>query len=83
MQKTPYLFLVSDMNHLKKYGPELNPTHRPLSSSFWGLPYRTLNMNHKKELLGSLWVVAGVESNYIPYNYLKPPSKGFRMPNLP
>ena len=26
-------------------------THGPLSSSFWGLPYRILNMNHKKELL--------------------------------
>ena len=26
-------------------------THRLLSSSFLGLPYRILNMNHKKELL--------------------------------
>ena len=25
-------------------------THRPLSSSFLGLPYRILNINHKKEL---------------------------------
>ena len=31
-------------------------THRPLSSSFWGLPYRILNINHKKELLRGLWV---------------------------
>ena len=31
-------------------------THRPLSSSFLGLPYRILNMNHKKELLRGLWV---------------------------
>ena len=31
-------------------------THRLLSSSFLGLPYRILNMNHKKELLRSLWV---------------------------
>ena len=31
-------------------------THRPLSSSFLGLPYRVLNINHKKELLRSLWV---------------------------
>ena len=31
-------------------------THRLLRSSFWGLPYRTLNMNHKKELLRGLWV---------------------------
>ena len=32
--------------------------HRLLSSSFLGLPYRILNMNHKKEkeLLRSLWV---------------------------
>ena len=27
-------------------------THRPLSSSFLGLPYRILNINHKKELFG-------------------------------
>ena len=32
-------------------------THRPRSSSFLGLPYRILNVNHKKELLRSLWVV--------------------------
>ena len=31
-------------------------THRLLSGSFLGLPYRILNMNHKKELLRSLWV---------------------------
>ena len=31
-------------------------THRPLSSSFLGLPYRILHMNHKKELLRGLWV---------------------------
>ena len=31
-------------------------THRLLSSSFLGLPYKILNMNHKKELLRSLWV---------------------------
>ena len=30
-------------------------THRPLSSSFWGLPYRILNINHRKELLRGLW----------------------------
>ena len=29
---------------------------RLLSSSFSGVPYRVLNMNHKKELLRSLWV---------------------------
>ena len=27
--------------------------HRPLGSSFLGIPYRTLNINHKKELLGA------------------------------
>ena len=31
-------------------------THRLQSSSFLGLPYRILNMDHKKELLWSLWV---------------------------
>ena len=31
-------------------------THRPLSSSFLGVPYRVLNISHKKELLGGLWV---------------------------
>ena len=31
-------------------------THRPQSSSFWGLLYRILNMNPKKELLWGLWV---------------------------
>ena len=30
--------------------------HRLLSSSFWGLAYGILNMNHKKELLRSLWI---------------------------
>ena len=31
-------------------------THRPLSSSFLGLPYRILNIIHKKEPLRGLWV---------------------------
>ena len=31
-------------------------THRPLSSSFLGLPYRILHILHKKELLRGLWV---------------------------
>ena len=34
-------------------------THRPLSSSFWGLPYRILKINHKRELLRGLWVATG------------------------
>ena len=29
-------------------------SHGPLSSSFLGLPYRILNINHKKELLRGL-----------------------------
>ena len=33
------------------------PTHRPLSSSVLGLPYRILNINHEKELLRGLWVM--------------------------
>ena len=32
-------------------------THRLLSGSFLGLPYRILNINHKKELLRGLWAV--------------------------
>ena len=31
-------------------------TYRPLSGSFLGLPYRILNISHKKELLRGLWV---------------------------
>ena len=31
-------------------------TRRLLSSSFWGLPYRILNIDHKEELLRGLWV---------------------------
>ena len=34
----------------------VNCTHRPLSSSFLGLPYTVLNINHEKELLRGLWV---------------------------
>ena len=34
--------------------PVLAATHRLHSSSFLGLPYRILYMNHKKELLWSL-----------------------------
>ena len=32
-------------------------THRPLGSSSLGLPYRFLDISHKKELLRGLWVV--------------------------
>ena len=34
-------------------------TNRLLSSSFWELPYKILNMNHRKDLLRSLWVGFG------------------------
>ena len=34
----------------------LNPTPRLRSSSFFGVPYRILNINHKKELPWRLWV---------------------------
>ena len=36
---------------------DVTSTHRLLSSSFLGLPYRILNINNEKELLRSLWVV--------------------------
>ena len=45
-----------------------NPTHRLLSSSFLGIPYRIPNTNHNKELLRSLWV-----------NPKKVPFMGFQM----
>ena len=34
---------------------DIGVTHRLLSSSFFGLPYRTLNMNPQKELLSGLY----------------------------
>ena len=40
-------------------------THRPLSSSFLGLPYRILNISHKKELLRGLCVL-GSEDEGVP-----------------
>ena len=43
---TPYMCLLQG----------LSSTHRPLSSSFLGSPYRILNISHKKELLRGLWV---------------------------
>ena len=39
-------------------------THRLLSSSFLGLPYRILNKSHTKELLRSLWVCIWTEPVY-------------------
>ena len=39
---------------LEPVGPYIVGTHRLLSSSFLGLPYRILTMNHITELLRSL-----------------------------
>ena len=52
---------MSRSRELRKFTPNpesqtLNPTQRPQCSSFWGLPYRILNMNPQKELLWGLWV---------------------------
>ena len=47
---------VSNMSRLVGPSKDRYPTHRPLSSSFLGLPYRILNMNHEKELVRGLWV---------------------------
>ena len=41
----------------------LGCTHRPLSSSCLGLPYRVRNINHKKELLRGLWIWLRVQSS--------------------
>ena len=38
------------------WGLGFTHSHRPLSSSFLGLPHRILNINHKEELLRGLWV---------------------------
>ena len=43
-------------NCVRRLGLRVGFTHRLLSSSFLGLPYRILNINHEKELLRSLWV---------------------------
>ena len=40
-------------------------THRPLSSSFLGLPYRLLNINHKKEILRGLWAECTTNSRVL------------------
>ena len=39
----------------------LKTTHRLQSSSFLGLPYGIRNINHKKELLWSLWVEVSIQ----------------------
>ena len=43
--------LVKDASNLARNLGQYMVTHRSLSSSFLGLPYRNLNINHKKELL--------------------------------
>ena len=39
------------------YSIYIGLTQRPLSSSFLGLLYRIININHKKELVRGLWVM--------------------------
>ena len=53
---SPVEFCSSWDRVLMGYDRVLVSTHRPLSSSFLGLPYRSLNMDHEKELLRGLWV---------------------------
>ena len=55
---------------------EADCTHRPLSSSFLGLPHRVLNMNHKKELLRGLWVMVVQPMGPPPPSSLGPDSFG-------
>ena len=50
----------------------LGLTHRLLSSSFVGLPYRILNMNHKKALLRSSWVGVGVWRRFFRFRVIGP-----------
>ena len=55
----PYAPCPHALNPQNSYVRALYPdpcTHRPRSSSVLGLPYRILNINHKKELLRGLWV---------------------------
>ena len=55
--QSPIANLISRLaDHRIDSSMVLGFTHRLLSSSFSGLPYRILNINHKKELLRSLWV---------------------------
>ena len=49
---------IKDKGYPYYEGASQEPTHRPQSSSFLGLPYRNLNMNPKKELLWGLWVAS-------------------------
>ena len=59
--KTPRVFLTlasclslaSQCLRLRCSRGFMQDTHRPLSSSFWGLPYRILNTIHKRNYLGA------------------------------
>ena len=53
-KRLEYLEQALQSNYL---GMLEDPTHRLPSSSLLGLPCRILSMNHKKELLRSLWVL--------------------------
>ena len=45
-------------------------THRPLSSSFLGLPYRILNINHKRNYLGACGYPAGKSNHVAPSDHI-------------
>ena len=50
-------------------------THRPLSSSIWGLPYRILKIQAtQKELLRGLWVEGLKGTQKFPKDVTLPPS---------
>ena len=54
LEFTNLLLSASELEH--GFDGFLLFTHTSLSSSFWGLPSRILNISHKKELLRGLWV---------------------------
>ena len=62
-------------------GPK-HSTHRLLSSSFLGLPYRILNINHNKELLRGLWVHSSNQTRQ-PRRNLPPRASKFRFHCFP
>ena len=54
------------------------PGYPYLSSSFLGLPYRVLNINHKKELLRGLWLESGLVIHRKPGSQPQGPPKRTR-----
>ena len=62
-------------NRSPRLGVLVSLAYLQAPSSFSGLPYRILNINHKKELLRDLWVQSGVLLLMIMMNlhYLKGP----------